>query len=114
MEPRTILVRDGNLTRCINIKDLIHVQCEGYLCTFTTQGGVQLSHSKSLSFYTKLLQPYHFTRISRSTLINVEHVSAIKSGIKNRKSVLMSNGDEFPIAFRRWKELKDTIKIHNI
>lgn len=114
MKPKTILIKDGKTIHCLNVRDIIYIHCESYLCTFVLQGGSRYSHSKSLNVYAKLLQPHHFIQISRNTLINVEHVSAIKSGNNNRKSALMSNGDEFPIAFRRWKELKNTIKLLHI
>lgn len=113
-KPKTIQIKDGKVTHRINLKNLIQVHCESYVCTFTILNGHQYSCSKPLSYFADLLQPFRFVRISRNTLINIDHISAIKSGNKNRKMVIMANGEELEIAFRRWKELREALITHDV
>lgn len=113
-KPITIHIKDGRVTHRISVKNLIYIHCDCYICTIITLNGHHYSCSKPLSYFTNLLQPPHFVRISRNKLINIEHVSAVKSGDKNRKIAIMSNGEELEIAFRRWRELKEALITHDV
>lgn len=103
----TIIIKSGKTIRQIEIKELIYIECDCYVCALVLSDGSQICCTKSLQYFEEILQPWRFERISRDVIVSLKHVAAIKSRNGNRKTVIMKNGKEFDIAFRRWKQFKD-------
>ena len=103
----TIIIKSGKTIRQIEITDLLYIECDSYVCTLVLSDGTQINCTKSLQYFEETLSPWRFERISRDAIVSLKHVMAIKSKNNNRKTVIMKDGKELDIAFRRWKQFKD-------
>lgn len=102
----TIIIKSGKTIRQIEITDLLYIECDSYVCTLTMVDGSKADCTYSLSYFEVKLSSWRFERISRDAIVSLKHVTAIKSKSNNRKTVIMKNGKELDIAFRRWKHFK--------
>lgn len=101
----SIVIRCGKIFRQITIANLICIECNSYVCSLIMTDN-DFSCVATLSSFEKKLRPWRFYRISRSVIVNMNHIAAIRSTKNNRHCVVMTNGKEFNIAFRRWNQLK--------
>lgn len=104
----TIIIKSGKTIRQIEIKNLLYIECDSYVCTLSMTDGSKTDCTYSLTYFEEKLSPWRFERISRNVIVSLRDVVAIKSKIGNRKTVMMKDGREFDIAFRKWKRFKDT------
>lgn len=96
----TILVSHKNAQVPINAKDILYFRSEGSYSHIYTENEQFLS-SKSIGYYEELL-PEMFIRTHHSYLVNNQHISRL---VKGRSGILvMTNGDEIPVAQRRLNE----------
>jgi DNA-binding LytR/AlgR family response regulator len=102
----TIIIKSGKTIRQIEIKDLLYIECDCYVSTFSMADGSKIDCTYSLAYFEEKLSPWRFERISRNVIVSLRDVVAIKSKIGNRKTVIMKDGREFDIAFRKWKRFK--------
>ena len=58
----------------------------------------------------ELLRPKHFVRISKSSLINLMKLRALRPALNGRMSAVLSSGEELIISRSYVKELKSALK----
>ncbi len=58
----------------------------------------------------ELLRPKHFVRISKSTLLNLMKLRALRPALNGRMSAVLSSGEELIISRSYVKELKSALK----
>lgn len=102
----TIIIKNGKTIHQIEIRDLLYIECDSYVCTLSMIDGSRTDCINSLSYFEAKLSKWRFERISRDTIVSLIHVAAVKCKKSNRKTVIMKDGREFDIAFRRWKHFK--------
>lgn len=102
----TIIIKSGKTIHQIDIKELLYIECDCYVCSLTLSDGNRITCTKSLQHFEETLLPWRFERISRNVIVSLRYVIAIKSKRGNRKTVMMKNDKEFDIAFRKWKRFK--------
>ena len=87
----------------ISIDDILYVFSKGnYSRIFTKDNESSFLLCKTLKYVELSLRKFDFYRVSRGILINQNHVLKIDSGTTSW--VMMSNGERFPVAFRRRQE----------
>ena len=102
----TIIIKSGKTIRRIELADLYYIECDCYVCTLSMSDGSKIHCTYSLTYFEEKLPQQRFYRISRDVIVNLNHVTAIKSKPGNKKTTVMIDGNEFDIAFRRWKLFK--------
>lgn len=87
-------------------------RCEGdnSYTTFHLTSGRKVIVSKTLKTYTELLGDHGFSRIFLSHLVNLEHVTLVKSG--RGGEAVMADGTHLPIARNRRKEFLRQLEGH--
>lgn len=97
----TILVSDKNAQIPIKVDDILYFKSEGAYSHIYTEAGQFLS-SKSIGYYEQQLLSEMFIRTHHSYLVNNKKISRLVKGRSGR--LIMSNGDEIPVAQRRLNE----------
>lgn len=98
----TILVPRKNSQIPINVKDILYFKSEGAYSHIRIKNDNFLS-SKNIGYYEQLLPKTMFIRTHHSYLVNNEQIIRL---VKGRSGMLiMSNGDEIPVAQRRINDL---------
>ncbi len=82
-----------------DLDEIIHFQSDGSYTRVFIQGGKQILSGKSLKEYESLLSNHGFERVHNSHLINMQHLK--KYVAKDGGILVMSNGDEVPLAQRK-------------
>lgn len=110
MTPQTLLIRNENEHRRINIHNIIYVRTNDYLSTFFLKHDQKINCSKPLNKIACIL-PDHFLRINRSVIINMNEIVLVKP---KRRTVIMVDSTEISISVRKIKDLHVALAIQNI
>lgn len=94
----------------IELKNIIYCEAKGNYTLFHLLKKESILVSKTLKIYADLLEEFHFLRISRSYLINLNHVK--KYGRSKNPKLTMIDGALLPVSLHRrdvlLQELKST------
>lgn len=85
---------------------IMYVECVNFFCLLFLEDGKRLESSCSLLLMEKKLFRHKFSKIGRSYLVNLDHVMMLKRYNSRKWSVVMDNGLELPIAYRRLVRFK--------
>jgi len=103
-EQRYILIKNKGVIKKINIEDISHITCSGYLSTIhLLNDNKNYSHCKLLKEYEVELMGKGFYRINRNTLININYIFEIN--FINKPILELINKLKFRVSKRRKKEL---------
>ncbi len=83
----------------VELKNIIRCESENNYTFFYLVGGKKILVSKTLKVFSKLLEEYNFFRISRSDLVNLNHVE--KYGRQKSPSITLSDNTTLTISLRR-------------
>ena len=67
----------GHQKHCVEIKDIMYIQCHGELATLFLKDGKQVAEIKSLKKFEEDLCGLGFVRICRNTIINSKYIKGI-------------------------------------
>lgn len=93
-------VRSGDLLLSVKPQDLIWVEAANQYVRLHTVGGDSLIVAQSLRRFTAELTDPDFLRIHRSTLINQQHLVAVRS-VQGRYRVELRDGSQHDVARNR-------------
>ncbi|NQX97715.1 MAG: LytTR family transcriptional regulator [Flavobacteriales bacterium] len=103
----TITIKSATKIEFVQINDIIYCNAdEGYTDIQLMDGRI-ITASKPLTTFEKLLQEYTFFRISKSHLINTNHIIIFH---KNRNQILLQKNILLDVARRRRVEFLKTVK----
>lgn len=86
-------------------QEIVFLEADKNYTLFHLNDGEVLTSSYTLKIHEECLDDLNFLRISRSKIVNSNFVKSIKAiGQRNNVAVL-ANGDEMPIARRRYKDV---------
>ena len=92
----------------VNVNSILCVQSDGDYTNIQTLEGLQGLVSKSMNEWDQRLPKNHFTRIHRSTIINLNYIEKIEKWFNYSYRVFLKNVDEPFIISRRYaKQLKE-------
>lgn len=90
----------------VPFEKIMYVECVNFFCLLFLEDGKRLESSCSLLLMEKKLFRHKFSKIGRSCLVNLDHVMMLKRYNSRKWSVVMDNGLELPIAYRRLVRFK--------
>ncbi|WP_047445393.1 LytR/AlgR family response regulator transcription factor [Alistipes sp. ZOR0009] len=73
-------IREKNLTRFINLRDVTHIKSNSYLSIVYTIEGEAFTFSKLLRQFEESLHDYGFVRVNRNSIVNLIHVERYEAG----------------------------------
>ncbi|MHA7059356.1 LytR/AlgR family response regulator transcription factor [Aquimarina sp. M1] len=76
-ESPKITISDNQGIHFINVNEILYCTGSGNYTTFILQDGNEVVSSRNLKFYEQKLTPYKFSRIHKSYLINLAHLSKV-------------------------------------
>ncbi|WP_300532729.1 LytTR family DNA-binding domain-containing protein [Maricaulis sp.] len=88
----TLILRQGDELRPVDIEDIILVSGAGDYAEVTTARGTHLSR-KTLSEFETLLPPARFVRVHRSRIVNIEAVQAAEPEGGGRLTLQLRGGE---------------------
>ena len=101
-------VKDGNQTWFVKIHDVDYIEAAANYVVLCTPNGNHILR-ETLRNLEASLSPALFLRISRSVMVNLERVTAIRSGAADEWLVVLQDGREFPMT-RGWKEVQERLQ----
>lgn len=104
---KKLLLNEKTRTHFVDIKDISHLSCEGYL-TIIHINSKQITISKQLKMFEDELSGLCFFRVNRNTIINLTHTKMFC--FKPSPFIELNNGCKFRISRRRISKIKDHLK----
>ncbi|MEO1513479.1 MAG: LytTR family DNA-binding domain-containing protein [Bacteroidota bacterium] len=98
-------LRDGY--SFVQLEEIVYCEAQSNYTLFHLCDQEPILVSKTLKLYNELLVPFHFFRISRSFLININHIK--KYGRSKTPVLTMSNGALLPVSVHRKEELMEVL-----
>lgn len=83
----------------VNLDDIVRCESDSNNTIFHLQNGKKVFVTKTLKYFSDMLQPYEFLRVHQSHLVNLQCISAF---IKTDGGYLMlKNGENVPVSVRK-------------
>jgi two-component system LytT family response regulator len=92
----------------VKIEEIIYCKADDSYTHFFLQNGKRYTVSRQLKDYEEMLTNNSFFRIHKSFLINLNHVNKVNKA--DGASVVMSNNDILPLAFRKKDEFFEKLR----
>lgn len=102
---KKFLLHIGNKHIAVNFSDIIRCVADGNYTLFYLSDKRNLVASKSLGYYSDLLEKKNFFRASRFDLINLNHITSIYK----KETIVLSNNDKVNISTRNKSKLVNMI-----
>lgn len=100
---KRIVLKDQTNIYVVNIEDIMYCAGEGSYTTFYLVTEEQITISKNLKVYEKLLPDQQFFRVHTSYIVNLNKIKRITKGLQD--IVVMNDNSEIPISVRRKADL---------
>ena len=106
--PSKIIISTVEDTVFLEVEEILHISGSSNYSTFYLTGGEKIMASKGLKYFEGILPENKFFRTHQSHLINLRFIKRIwhQDGI-----VVLSNGDQVPLARTRKNDLIEKIKL---
>lgn len=96
-----ITLNSTNQVEVIHSCDIIYIQAEGSYCNIYLKNDAQVTCTKSLKHFGKMLSTQDFYQINRHDLINLEYLANYK---KEKGTLTMTNSHQLTVSRRRKSE----------
>jgi two-component system LytT family response regulator len=96
--------------RILNVNRIIYVLADSNYSVFHLENKESITVSKHLKEYEEILEDSGFSRIHKSTIINLKHLSDYTN--KNGLTVKLSDNSEHTVSRRRSSEFLDTVRLY--
>jgi DNA-binding LytR/AlgR family response regulator len=93
------IIEEKENTKRIKISTISHIVCKDYISSIIKTDNTQTCCCKSLNSIEKKLNDKNFYRVSRNTLVNLNHIELFKK--KPYPKIIMKNKTEIKISRRR-------------
>ncbi|MEM8938597.1 MAG: LytTR family DNA-binding domain-containing protein [Bacteroidota bacterium] len=90
----------------VNTRDILYLKSDSNYTQIYLNEGTKITSSKTLKYYSSLLDGSHFYKVSKSYLVNEEQIVSYK---KKTRELTMSDDTKIPVALRRQKDFVKTI-----
>jgi two-component system LytT family response regulator len=109
--PDKISLHTLNKIIIVNLDDIVRCESDSNNTVFYLQDKRKIFVTKTLKYFSDMLQHYDFVRIHQSHLVNLQYISAY---IKTDGGYLMlKNGENVPVSVRKKTEIIEILdKIH--
>ena len=93
----------------VKLEDILYCKASDNYTNFYTRSGKHYLVTRQLKEYEELLSAHGFFRIHKTYLVNINHVERINK--TDGLTVVMSNQEELPVAFRKKDEFLERLRI---
>ena len=100
LSDRKITLKEKGVIHLVEIDNITHILCQGYLSTVYTTNNGNITVSKLLKQFEEELSNMGFMRINHNAIVNCLYVDKIKRGTK-RTITLSNNHVEIKISRRK-------------
>jgi two-component system LytT family response regulator len=101
-------VKQGNQTLFVKAQDVDYIEAAANYVVLCTRKGNHILR-ETLRNLEGSLSPASFLRVSRSVIVNLERVSAIRAVAPGEWQMVLAGGREFPMT-RGWKEVQERLQ----
>lgn len=105
-----IVVRTGTRVKIIPVQDIIFLKSDDDFVQVHTPEG-SFMKNKTMQFYEDTLDPSQFTRVHRSYMVNIQHVTRIDRYKKDTHLAILRNGEKIPVSQTGYVKLKAVLGI---
>lgn len=105
---RKISLSDSQGFKIKDIADIVYIVADNNYTRFYFKDSEKMIVAKAMKDFEEILNPDHFVRIHKSTIINLEYLKDYSN--KDRLLVTMKDQTELSISRRRYSEFLDRIK----
>lgn len=105
---RKISLPDSQGFKVKEIDDIVYIEADNNYTRFYFKDSEKMIVAKAMKDFEDILNPKHFVRIHKSTIINLDYLKDYSN--KDRLSVTMKDRTELSISRRRYSEFLDRIK----
>jgi two-component system LytT family response regulator len=106
---RRLFVRSGRSIQPLAVADVHRFEAVGDYVTAHTSGGEHLLHL-ALNRLEARLDPQQFTRIHRTHIVNLDHVTRFRRELDGRLTAVLRNGVELPVSKSKAQVLRELAK----
>jgi len=96
-----LLLVVGNSFRIVAFEDINYLQSWGSYTQIYLSNNKKIVSTMGITFYEELLVEYHFFKINKSTLINLNEIESYNH---KKKSIKLQNTQELEVSRRKQKE----------
>lgn len=101
-------IKDGSQTLFVKTQDVDYIEAAANYVVLCTPKGNHILR-ETLRNLEAALSPAAFLRISRSVIVNLDRVNAIRAGAPGEWQVVLHDGREF-LMTRGWKEVQERLQ----
>lgn len=94
---KNIVIRNGSQNTVLDVKDIFHLSAESPYVSIFLEGKKYLQ-TGTLRSISAQLDPNLFTRVHKSTIVNIKKVVSFKSRLNGDYDLLLKNGDEIRLS----------------
>lgn len=102
-EKKKIILKELDTHHVVEVDQVLWCSAEGSYTRFFLESGKYVIVSKHLKEFENLLNPYHFFRIHRSHLVNVNKIKKFEKS--DGGMVFPEGGHQLPVSFRKKDKL---------
>ncbi len=96
---KKLVLKEKGRTHLVEIDNITHITCEGYITKIHTIKNEDIIISKLLKYFEIELAEKGFIRANHNTIVNLSKINSIQFGKKRR--VTLNNGIEVNISRRK-------------
>jgi two-component system, LytTR family, response regulator len=100
-----LIVRAQGRTDIVPVSMIVRFSGAGDYTEIATTGGLSFLHDDTLEVLEKRLPP-SFLRVHRSYIVNMAHALQLRVMDRERRVLVMNNGEEIPVSRRRMRATK--------
>ncbi|MGN6533902.1 MAG: LytR/AlgR family response regulator transcription factor [Ginsengibacter sp.] len=110
LQQSRIVVKDGNKIKIIPVNKIHFLEAaDDYVKIITADGS--FLKKRTMGFFEKSLNAYHFVRIHRSYLVNTQLITRIDVYEKDSHLLLLTTGEKLPVSKVGYGKLKEVLGI---
>jgi two-component system LytT family response regulator len=103
-----IVVKDGSNVHVVPVDDVIRLEAaDDYVEIFTASG--KHLKQKPLSYFEEHLDPEHFIRVHRSTIVAIREIAKLEAYSKDSYIVILKDGSEVNVSKSGMKVLRERL-----
>jgi two-component system LytT family response regulator len=106
--PERIVVKDGTRVHIIPIDKLDYVEAQDDYVALHS-GGRSYLKQQPIAGVEAMLDPAHFVRIHRSSIVNLERVTRIEPYAKDSRIVILTDGTRLPVSRSGYARLMEAM-----
>lgn len=105
-----VVVKDGSKIKIIPVSQIQYLEAADDYVKIITQDGTFLK-KRTMSFFEKSLNAFHFVRVHRSFIVNTQLITRIDPYEREGHLLLLTTGAKLPVSKAGYAKLKETLGI---